>query len=88
MTDNQPGEIKLIVTDLDNTLLRRDKTISDYTVDVFRRIRDRGVLVAFATARDFRFVTEHISPLFGIVPDILSLTTANHSMKRVYENSL
>ena len=63
--------IKMIVTDLDNTLLRRDKTISEYTIDVFRRVRDRGVLVAFATARDFRFVTEHISPLFGIVPDII-----------------
>ena len=43
--------IKLIVTDLDNTLLRNDKTISGYTVDVFRRVRDLGVLVAFATAR-------------------------------------
>jgi len=63
--------IKMIVTDLDNTLLRRDKTISSYTVDVFRRVRERGVLVAFATARDFRFVTEHISPLFGITPDIV-----------------
>ena len=71
MNDIEPGEIKLIVTDLDNTLLRRDKTISKYTVDVFRRVRDRGVLIAFATARDFRFVTEYISPLFGIVPDII-----------------
>jgi len=29
------------------------------------------VLIAFATARDFRFVTEHITPLFGIAPDII-----------------
>jgi Cof subfamily protein (haloacid dehalogenase superfamily) len=63
--------VKMIVTDLDNTLLRRDKTISGYTVDVFARARDRGILVAFSTARDFRFVTEHISPLFGIIPDIV-----------------
>ena len=34
---------------------------------MFRRIRERGVLVAFATARDFRFVTEHITPLFGVI---------------------
>jgi Cof subfamily protein (haloacid dehalogenase superfamily) len=46
--------IKLIVADLDNTLLRRDKTISDYTADVFRRLRGRGVLTAFATARPIR----------------------------------
>jgi Cof subfamily protein (haloacid dehalogenase superfamily) len=65
------NDVKLIVTDLDNTLLRRDITISDYTIDVLKRIRNRGVLLAFATARDFRFVTEHITPLSGIKPDIL-----------------
>ena len=63
--------IKLIVTDLDNTLLRRDKTISTYTVDVLRRVQAGGVLVAFATARDFRFVLDHISPKFGLAPDIV-----------------
>ena len=55
-------KIKLIATDLDNTLLRRDKTVSEYTADVFQRIRNRGILIAFATARDFRFVTEYIAP--------------------------
>ena len=65
------NNIKLIVTDLDNTLLRCDKTISDYTVEVFRRVRMCGVLLAFATARDYRFVTEHISPLFAITPDVI-----------------
>ena len=63
--------IKLIVTDLDGTLLRRDKTVSEYTVQVFQRIRNQGVLLAFATARDFRFVTEYITPLSGITPDVL-----------------
>ena len=63
--------IKLIVTDLDGTLLRRDKTVSEYTSQVFQRIRNQGVLLAFATARDFRFVTEYITPLSGITPDIL-----------------
>ena len=63
--------IKLIVTDLDNTLLRRDKSISGYTVDVFRRVRERGILVAFATARDFRFVIDHIMPTFNIMSDIV-----------------
>jgi len=64
-------EIKLIVTDLDSTLLRRDKTVSDFTVQVFQRIRKSGILLAFATARDFRFVTEYITPRTGIIPDIL-----------------
>ena len=63
--------VKMIVTDLDNTLLRRDKTISNYTIDILKRVQDRGILVAFATARDLRFVTEHISPLFGLAPDVV-----------------
>ena len=72
--------IKMIVTDLDNTLLRHDKTVSEYTVDVFKRIRKRGLLLAFATARDFRFVTEYIVPLTGINPDIL--IAANGALAR------
>ena len=48
--------IKMIVTDLDGTLLRRDKTISDYTASVFRRCRDRGMKIVFATARPVRAV--------------------------------
>ena len=43
--------IKMIVTDLDGTLLRDDKTISDYTAEVFSRLRDKGIIVMFATGR-------------------------------------
>ena len=64
-------KIKLVVTDLDSTLLRHDKTISAYTADVFRRMRERGILLAFATARDYRFVTEFLMPMNGVEPDVL-----------------
>ena len=46
-------KIRLIVTDLDNTLLRRDKTISDYTIDVFKRAHTCGIQYAFATGRSY-----------------------------------
>lgn len=46
--------IDMVVTDLDNTLLRSDKTISDYTRGVLERCRARGVRVMFATARPAR----------------------------------
>jgi len=45
------SKIKMIVTDLDGTLLRRDETVSEYTLDVFRRVRECGIILAFATAR-------------------------------------
>ena len=51
--------MKLIVTDLDNTLLRSDKSISDHSIDVLNKVRQKGHLVAFATARGYainRFV--------------------------------
>ncbi|MCL2409584.1 MAG: Cof-type HAD-IIB family hydrolase [Oscillospiraceae bacterium] len=43
--------IKLIVTDLDGTFLRSDSSISEYTKAVIARCRERGILIAFATAR-------------------------------------
>ena len=43
--------IKLIVTDLDQTLLQSNRTISEYTKDVLLRCQNKGVLLAFATAR-------------------------------------
>ena len=47
---------KMIVTDLDGSLLRTDKTISRYTASVFHRCRENGVIVVFATARPIRAV--------------------------------
>ena len=43
--------IKIIVTDLDDTLLRTDKTVSEYTLDILRRCREAGIKTAVATAR-------------------------------------
>ena len=43
--------IKLIVTDLDRTLLRTDKSISDYTISVFEKCKEKGIMTAIATAR-------------------------------------
>lgn len=64
-------KVKMIVTDLDNTLLRRDKTVSEYTVSVFKQLRERDVLIAFATARYFRTVEEWLVPSIGFRPDIV-----------------
>jgi Cof subfamily protein (haloacid dehalogenase superfamily) len=44
----------MVITDLDNTLLRRDKSVSDHTMSVFGRLRERNILPAFATSRSAR----------------------------------
>lgn len=43
--------IQMIITDLDQTLLRNDGTISGYTAGVLQACRERGVLLGIATAR-------------------------------------
>lgn len=42
--------IKMIVTDLDGTLLRTDKTISSYTISTLRRCKQAGIKLAYASA--------------------------------------
>lgn len=49
---------RMIVTDLDGTLLRNDKTVSEYTLRAVEKIRRAGVLFVVATARPVRAVTE------------------------------
>lgn len=49
--------IEMIVTDLDRTLLRTDKTISEYSISVFEHCRKNGIKIVFATARPIRTVT-------------------------------
>ena len=56
---------RLILLDLDDTLLRSDKTISDYSVRVLRACQQQGMLVAFATARgesNIRPFVEQVKP--------------------------
>lgn len=60
--------IKMIVTDLDRTLLRTDKSISDYTVSVFKKCREKGILTAIATARSETAAKRYIE---WINPDIV-----------------
>ncbi len=43
--------MKAVVFDLDDTLLRDDLSISDYTVRVFRRLHETGYLITAASGR-------------------------------------
>jgi Cof subfamily protein (haloacid dehalogenase superfamily) len=43
--------IKLIITDLDGTLLRTDKTVSSYTKEVLQKCKAAGIKTAYATGR-------------------------------------
>ncbi len=51
--------MKALIMDLDRTLLRTDKSISGYTLDVLRRCREQGVLLLAASARPMRTIEEY-----------------------------
>lgn len=44
-------DIEMIILDLDGTILRSDKSVSDYTLTVLERCRERGIKIVVATAR-------------------------------------
>ncbi len=60
--------IKLIITDLDRTLLRTDKSISNYSLDVIKRCKEQGIYIAIATARSERAAAKYVEL---IKPDIV-----------------
>jgi Cof subfamily protein (haloacid dehalogenase superfamily) len=64
--------IKLIVTDLDSTLLRSDKTVSDYTAEILRRCREKDIKLMFATARPWAKLTDYMAqiPIDALCYDI------------------
>lgn len=59
---------KLILLDLDGTLLDSRKNISEYTLDVLKKCRRKGMLVGIATARSELLAERFIN---AVNPDIV-----------------
>lgn len=51
--------VKIIVVDLDRTLLNTDKTISAYTIKVFNECKKCGIKIIVATARPLRTAKQY-----------------------------
>ncbi len=48
------SHIQMVAIDCDETLVRSDNTVSDYTVDVLQRLQKKGVAVTIATGRMYQ----------------------------------
>jgi len=59
--------IKMIVTDLDETLLHTDKSISEYTISILEKCRAKGIKIVFATARSTQSASKMLKQF---TPDI------------------
>ncbi|MCL2236414.1 MAG: Cof-type HAD-IIB family hydrolase [Defluviitaleaceae bacterium] len=73
-------DIKMIVCDLDGTLLRSDKTLSQPTLDALAGCREKGIIIAIATARS-EYNINIVTDFF--VPDVL--ITSGGSVARYRE---
>lgn len=51
--------MKAIITDLDRTLLKNDRTLSEKTISVLKKAQYSGIKVMFATARPKRAITNY-----------------------------
>lgn len=54
---------KMIVTDLDGTLLKDDKSISKYTCEIMGKVREQGHKLVIATARPLRAANRFLEVL-------------------------
>jgi Cof subfamily protein (haloacid dehalogenase superfamily) len=48
------NKVRMIITDLDNSLLNNKREISEYTKKIFQKCKDSGIIIVFATARPYR----------------------------------
>ena len=68
-------DIRLVVTDLDGTLLSPDRTISDHAVEVISRLKEKGVLFTFITGRPW-CAAERFAKRVGIDIPVISCNGA------------
>ena len=65
---NDMSKCKLLLFDLDGTLLQSDKTISDKTLAALKKCREKGILIGVSTSRSEQNSLMHLNEL---KPDIL-----------------
>ncbi|MDX1603558.1 MAG: HAD family hydrolase [Salinimicrobium sediminis] len=57
------SKIKLIVTDMDGTLLNSDHEVSQRFFEAFRKLRNRGIKLAVASGRQYYSLRERMEPV-------------------------
>jgi Cof subfamily protein (haloacid dehalogenase superfamily) len=70
--------VRMIVMDLDGTLLTSDKNISDYSVSILEKCKNEGIKIVIATARSEKSA-ERIIKLIN--PDIMILNGGSLAIK-------
>lgn len=75
-------ENKLILLDLDLTLMHSDQTISDYTVSILKKCQQNGILVGFSTSRGTTRIQKYVEQ---VKPEVI---ICNAGASIFYNNQL
>ncbi|MCD6576954.1 MAG: HAD family phosphatase [Anaerolineaceae bacterium] len=68
----ESSQYKLIVTDVDETLLNSKMVLEDFTVDVFRELKRKNIGITLATGKNYKAVSSLIDILEINMPLILA----------------
>lgn len=79
---------KLIVTDLDGSALKNDKTISEATKNAFAKCRQKGIPIAIATARYITGATPYATALSADYRILVDGTLAYKGNDLIYSNAM
>lgn len=77
-------KIKLIITDLDGTLLHSNKELSEKTIQVLHQCRTQGIKVAIATARYWIGAEKYIEQLAPDYEITTDGTLIHHAGEMIY----
>ena len=80
------SSIKMVLFDLDGTLLRGDQTLSEYTVGVINSLASKGMMFSYATARSYAtssIVTAGLDARFPVIVYNGTFVLENGTKKRL-----
>lgn len=57
------SKIKMVVTDMDGTLLNSDHTVSDQFFTLFEKLKSKGIIFVAASGRQYNSIIEKLQPI-------------------------
>ena len=81
--------MKYIIVDLDDTLLRSDKSVSEYTIKIFNEVRKLGFIMVFNTARSYKSCSPYmdlLKPDYAILNGGVEIADINKRI--IYRNEV
>lgn len=57
------SKVKLVVTDMDGTLLNTEHQVSPYFFELYQRLKEKGIRFAAASGRQHNSIAEKLSPI-------------------------